>query len=219
MKHRAFPTRTFHTLAAIAALAWSPMAQAATITDPTGDFLASYAGPRAADLDVVTAGASFNGIAYQFRSTFAGDIGTTLGSVYVWGVDRGAGTPRFAAIAPGVLFDSVVVFTPGVSTVVRDLLTGVATTLASSSTLVSGASLEIDVAAALLPSTGFAPTSYTANLWPRSGNGNNNQISDFAPDNSNLAVTAVPEPVSIAALGVGLLGLAYLRRGRTHLNV
>lgn len=197
-----------------AALAFAPAAQAATIIDPVGDFIPSYAGQQNADLDVVTASASFLGSSYQFSTTYAGTIGTTPGSVYVWGVDRGQGTARFGAIATGVLFDSVVVFTPGVSTLVRDLIAGITTVLPTSATQVAGAALTIDVAASLLPSLGLAADRYTANHWPRSGNGNNNQISDFAPDNSNLAV-AVAEPAAIGIFAAGILGMLWLGRRRT----
>lgn len=190
---------------------WPSAVQAAVINDPVGDFIPSYTGPRDPGLDVTFASAAFLGDRYELSSVFAGPISTIPGATYVWGVDRGQGTARFGAIATGVLFDSVVAFTPGGPTVVRDLLTNAATTLAASATQATGASLTIDVPAALLPSTGFAPSQYTANLWPRSGAGNNNQIADFAPDNSNLSV-AVPEPASAALLGLGLLVLIGARR-------
>ncbi|HEY1017256.1 MAG TPA: PEPxxWA-CTERM sorting domain-containing protein, partial [Herpetosiphonaceae bacterium] len=50
------------------------------------------------------------------------------------------------------------------------------------------------------------------NLWPRNGVGNNNQISDFAPDNANI--TGVPEPGAWALmiLGFAAAGLGLRRR-------
>ena len=53
---------------------------------------------------------------------------------------------------------------------------------------------------------------YTANLWPRSELLLIDEvIADFAPDNSNAAVTVVPEPGMFGLVGLGIAGV-YLRR-------
>ena len=197
-------------LSLAAGLAASP-AMASPISDPQGDFLNSYTGPHNADLDVRSTGATFVGGQYVFDGTFYGTIGSTAGGVYVFGVDRGQGTARFSAIGSAVVFDSVVIVKPLGTSSVRDLIANTSTTLASDAVHIAGASLEVIVPAALLPTTGFATDRYTFNLWPRSGLTNVNQISDFAPDNSNLAVD-VPEPASMAILGLGLLAVTGLGR-------
>lgn len=169
-----------------------PDANRASLTrDATGDFLPSYTGPRGADLDVTEAEATFNGSTFTFTSTQAGAVGMTAGGFYVWGIDRGRGTSRFADIAPGVRFDAVVVVRPDGTGAVTDLTSGsapVSTPLPAGSITVSGATITARVAAALLPTQGLAPAAYTVNLWPRNGVGNNAQISDFAPDNRNAPV-------------------------------
>jgi MYXO-CTERM domain-containing protein len=188
----------------------------AQISDPAGDFLPTYIGPRNpvanGDLDVLTAGFSFDGSVYRFTSTSAANIGSTPGGFFVWGVNRGAGTQGFPTIAPGVLFDMVIVVNPGGVSTVRQLNTGIATTLAPSAVSFLGTSLVIDVASALIPSTGFAPTAFTANLWPRGFAGGDNAISDFAPDNSNITVTVTPEPSTMLLALSGLSALALGRR-------
>lgn len=191
---------------------WGTVQASATPTsDPQGDFLSTYTGPHGADLDVRSTEATFFGNRYVFDGTLDGAIGTTANAVYVFGVDRGQGTARFAAIGSAVVFDSVVIVTAAGAATVRDFISGSVTALAPEAVTLSGNSLEVSVAAALLPSTGFAADRYTFNLWPRNGLTNVNQIADFAPDNSNLAI-GVPEPASVVLLGTALLAAARLRR-------
>ena len=197
-------------------------ARADFVTDPAGDFLAGYTGPKAGDLDVLTAGVTFDGTRFVLTATMNGAIGTTAGALYVWGVDRGAGTARFPTLAPGVTFDSVISLQA-----VRDAsgaLTGAGTvnlivgggssTLTASDVLISGSTITATVLASALPTQGFTPANYTFNLWPRLGTGNNNQISDFAPDNSNLRASSVPEPSSLVLCGLAALGGLGVRIGR-----
>lgn len=186
-------------------------ARAVPISDPQNDFLKSYTGPQNPDLDIRSTGATFTGSQYVFDGGLYGAIGGTAGAVYVFGVDRGQGTTRFSAIGSAVVFDSVVIVNPFGTSSVRDFIGNTSTNLAPDAVRVTGANLEVVVPGSLLPSTGFAADRYTYNLWPRSGLGNNNQIADFAPDNSNLAID-VPEPASIAILGMGLLAATVLRR-------
>lgn len=191
---------------------------AAPFVDPIGDFLSSYtAGPRNADLDVVTSEVTLSGTQFLFSSTYAGAIGTTPGALYVLGFDRGRGAARFPTIAPGVLFDEVLSVTGTGTATVRDLLSAAATVLPSSAVNIRENSLSVAIPAELLPSQGLALSSYTWNLWPRVGAGNDNQISDFAPNNSNVRVTSatstsVPEPGTIALLGLGLAGFLFARK-------
>lgn len=160
------------------------------IRDGTGDFLASFTGPRNADLDVTRGEVTLDGNNFVFTSTSAGQIGTTPGALFVWGVNRGSGTARFGDLAPGVVFDAVVVVQPDGTSRVVDLTTNppTPTTLPAGSVVASGGNLTVTVPASLLPTKGFDPASFTVNLWPRVGVGNNNQISDFAPDNRNVPV-------------------------------
>jgi hypothetical protein len=189
---------------------------ATPFVDPVNDFIPSFAGPHNADLDVVSSEVTLQGSQFVFSARFAGPVGTTAGSLYVLGLDRGAGTSRFPVIAPGVLFDEVLAVTGGGVATVRDLIAGTATTLSAGATTIAGDILTVSFPVGLAPSLGFAPGNYTWNLWPRTGAGNDNQISDFAPDNSNVRVTsaAVPEP---ATAGMMLLGcLAYLAARRRN---
>ncbi|MBA2646850.1 MAG: PEP-CTERM sorting domain-containing protein [Pyrinomonadaceae bacterium] len=194
------------------------------VLDPPGDFIPTYAGPQGGDLDVLSAQVTFTGTEFLFAGRVNAAIGTTPGTLYVFGIDRGAGTPRFGVIntgsatydATGVLFDSVVTVRPdGTGTVTLLVpLPPAATQLAPGSVTITGDSFLARVPVALLPSLGFAPSQFTWNLWPRLGAGNNNQISDFAPNNSNAPV-ATPEPATVLLISTGLVGIAAkLRRRR-----
>lgn len=187
---------------------------AALITDPAGDFLPTYTGPANGDLDVLSAEVFYDGSDFRFTSTSAANVGTTPGGVFVWGIDRGAGFLTFPVIAPGVTFDAVVVLAPGATSFVIDLASNVTTDLPAGSVSFNGAFLSGIVSGALLPSLGASPRDYTVNLWPR------NEfllvdevISDFAPDNSNAAVTVVPEPGTLGLMAV-TGALVLLRRRR-----
>lgn len=189
-------------------------ARAAEFTDPAGDFIASYTGPQTSDLDVINANVIFTGQSFTFTSTQAGAIGQTPTGIYVWGIDRGAGTAGFPGIAPGVLFDSVFLINPAGGSMVRDNISGVSTPITDIT--VSGSVVSGNVPLSALVSRGFAPEAYQVNLWPRSGAGGNAAISDFAPDNSVAAVTnATPEPGTLSLLtAVSAACMLYLRRRR-----
>jgi hypothetical protein len=186
----------------LAALLSPATASASLITDPVGDFVPTFLGPRNGDLDVLSAEVTYTGTNFLLHATLNAPVGTTPGGFYVWGFDRGAGTQGFPTIAPGVRFDRVVV-----------LNSNGTTNVPGGSVAISGNEIFGVVPASFLPSTGFAPENFTWNLWPRSpviaGNPLGN-LSDFAPDNSNAAVTvAVPEPATVFALGAvaGVLAL------------
>jgi len=203
--------------AALGTAATTAAAQVGQFTDPAGDLLSSYTGPRNADLDVLSGAFQYNGSAFLFSALLAGPLGSTPGALYVWGVNRGMGTARFSPALPNtenILFDAVVVLTAGGTSSVRDLLTGAVSTLGVAEVNFIGGSLFARVGAGLLPSTGFAPSAYTANLWPRVGVGNNNQIADFAPDNRNIAVATVPEPATLVLLAPFAAGFLFLARRR-----
>jgi hypothetical protein len=199
-------------LAAAAALVLAAgAAPAATVNDASGDYLASFAGAHDADLDVLRFSALFDPGASSFHlaAALAGDINPARAGLYVIGVDTGAGALRpFGGIgAPGVIFDRVILLQKTGSAT----LGGHALTAA-----INGDSFTLDVPLAdLLPATGAQPYGFTWNLWPRNGLGNNNQISDFAPNNSMLSSTPEPGVWAMLIAGFGLAGAFVRRRRRT----
>lgn len=215
------PIKARHAVAATLLALGAAMAQAQGIADPAGDFLSTYTGPRNGDLDVLGAFAGYNAQTsrFTFSGTFAAAVGTTLGAFYVWGLDRGQGTERFVAGTPsvgaGVRFDSVVFLRPdSTARVVRFVgATNTFTELALGTATIVGNTISASIDGSLLPSTGFAPTGYTWNLWPRTG-GTNDTIADFAPDRSNAPIAPVPEPETYALLmgGLAVMGLVSRRR-------
>ncbi|OAN62213.1 PEPxxWA-CTERM sorting domain-containing protein [Sphingomonas sp. TDK1] len=189
------------------------LAQSRTVTDATGDFLSGYTGPKLADLDVTSFSVSYDSAAKMFTlgTTFAGGITPGTPGFYVYGVNTGKGAIRpFGGIGQGnVIFDQAII-------VQKDGTGSIGgTALDSNWVAIAGNILTVKVPLSLLPSTGFSPTHYGFNLWPRTGFGGNAQISDFAPENATLAA-AVPEPASWAMLmlGAGAAGgmLRYRRR-------
>jgi hypothetical protein len=193
---------------ALIALAAAAPAHAVAITDPVGDFIPSFAGPQDADLDVISFSVVYDvgDEAFRLTAAMAGDIDPSRPGLYAIGVNTGTGLIRpFAGIgAPNVIFNQVVaVQKTGVATVSGNPLAAD----------IFGNVLTVVVPLALLPSTGYSPTQYGWNIWPRTGLGNNNQISDFAPDNDTIAAS-VPEPATWALMigGFALAGGALRRR-------
>lgn len=186
---------------------------AATVADATNDFLAGFIGPNLADLDVTSFSVVYDSAASKFRlsATLAGAIDPSKVGIYVIGANTGTGTiAPFAGLGQGnVKFNQAIT--------VRKNGTGAigATVLDPSTISISGNAFSVVVPLSLLPSTGFTAINYGFNLWPRVATGNNNQISDFSPENATLS--AVPEAGTWAMLlfGFGAMGLALRRRPPT----
>lgn len=212
--------RLMYRLVAACALLATAAPASATVVDPVGDLLATYTGPADADIDITSGDVAFDGTSFLFTATVAGAISPIPGQLYAWGINRGAGTARIDLlrdpdIAPGILFDAVVVMLPnGVLSVVTIPTAGAPTTTTFlGGTTIAGDTLLASVPLSLLFSTGFAADAYTFGLWSRirvnpSVDGTNNEIADFLQGSGSLNARAVPEPATwlTMLLGFGLVG-------------
>jgi hypothetical protein len=185
----------------------------AVIADPVGDFLPTYTGVQAPGLDVVAHEVVL--IEEQGRIVFygkmAGSIAETqaVAGVYLIGVDRGQGTPRFLnpgnsppEIGPNVVWDAIVRVSPNGTGGFLNSLTGAGTPLDPASITINGDEFTVSVPLSLLVTTDSRPPAeWTYNLWPRNGLGKNVQVSDLAPDDGNSPVHIVA-PARVAGVVV-----------------
>lgn len=212
------------------AMAAAPTAQAALlpgeIVDPAGDFLPGYAGPHGGDLDVLQARVTFNSSNIMLTAKMNDAIGHTADALYVWGVNRGAGTEVLTTFPNpnglGVFFDSFIVLGPtGAGQVVAFNAAGDPTVHTFSGEdgviTIGGDRISAVVPVEWLPSRGFNLADYAYNIWPRFHSlENGNQVSDLAPGASSFLGAPVPEPASWALMivGFGMAG-SFLRRRRS----
>ena len=195
--------------AAFLAVASVP-ANATTILDASNDFVATYTGAYFASLDVTQFSVEYDGSVFHLAATMVGPILSTDPDLYTIGIYLGRPSPNSVASIglPNIFFNSVATLTGA------GLTGGVAFT---GSATISGDSFTLDIPLNALPAAGqgLVPSQYGFNLWARNSNlpFNSGQITDFAPDTTNISV---PEPVSISVLVAGLLGLWAARKCRAR---
>ncbi len=204
-------------LAALSLCAFSAAAHA-VVLDAANDFVSTYTGAKGGDLDVLSTDVVYDGTNISLTATMNGAIGTTQGAIYVWGLDRGKGatTANFASIGlPNVIFDSVVVLRPDTTVSVFRIAGGGS---ATGTAVISGNTISASIPASTLPTQGFAVSDYTWNLWPRISGGSDANVSDFAPNANNAAITVVPEVGSATLLMPAILtalGVVVVRRRKS----
>jgi hypothetical protein len=217
--------------AGCAIVAANAPARAEEVSDVQGDFqalfLQAHPGRNGADLDVKSAAAFFDGTSFHLTATMYGDIGTTAGGLYVWGVNRGEGVDFFETLpnptGDGVSFDSFIVMNQdGTGMLVRDFLPGGLDTFAkpldAGQITIDGATINLTVALADLPSRGLDPLQFGFNIWPRvDGTSSNDLIADFAPNARNITAAYVPEPAAWALMIAGFGGVGSVLRRRRRL--
>src|SRR5258705_9471499 len=153
-----------------------------------------------------------------------GAIGQTADTLYVRGVNRGAGTELLTTFpnpnGSGVFFDSFIVLGPtGNGQVVAFNAVGNPTVHAFSGQdgviTIDGDRISAVIPREWLPSRGFNLADYAYNIWPRFHSlENGNQVSDLAPGASSFLGAPVPEPASWALMivGFGMAGPVLRRR-------
>jgi len=181
----------------------------AAIADPVGDFLPTYTGVQDPGLDVVAHEVVLLEDQMVFSGQMAGPVATTqaIGGLYLFGVDRGLGTPRFLnppsappIIGPNVKWDSVLRINPNGTGNFNNLLAGVNTALNPADIHINGNEFTASVPLTLLmPAATRPPGEWTYNLWPRNGVGQNVQVSDLAPDDGNSPVQVIA-PARVASM-------------------
>lgn len=200
---------------------------AAQTSAQAAPFLPTYTGPNSNALKLASIGVTFNGSIFDLSSTSEAPISSApSGSLFVWGINRGAGTARFFTspqtasnpdIGSNVLFDSVFIINPFGKSVIN-LFNGMSPEIIPNSDItVHGATINASIPEFLLPSTGSLPSGYGFDLWPRFGAGQNDQIAQFfgtsnAVNPPDVQPTSVPEPTSWALLATGLGLLLVVRR-------
>lgn len=184
----------------------------ALIADPIGDFLPTYTGAQVPGLDVV----AHEVVLLQdqdvmvFHGLMDGPIAPTrdVGGLYLFGVDRGQGTPRFRGrvpeIGPNVVWDSIVRVNPDGTGLFNNVIGGVITPLDPANIAISGNEFTVSVPLNLMmPLATRPPEEWTYNLWPRNGVsvGQTVQVSDLAPDDGNSPVQTIA-PARVASVVV-----------------
>jgi hypothetical protein len=102
---------------AAGALLTSAAPLSAAVIDTANDLLATYTGPVAGDVDILSGDVTFDDSSFSFSASMASTISPKPGQLYVWGINRRTGTPRIVLlrdpdIAPNILFDAVIVMLP-----------------------------------------------------------------------------------------------------------
>src|SRR5579859_113888 len=220
-RHPGLTARCAGMAAAVTVSLLSTGAAQAAVFDPTCDFLPTYAGPKDADLDIISVSAVLSGTNVVLTATVNGTIGTTPGGQYVFGIDRGDGQAFFdtgtTPIGAGIVFDAVAfnqINPPGSALPTNTFLKSFSVAPIGAlpvSVTVSGSTITDVVPLADLPSDkNLTPTAFGFSFWTRDSIG---EIADFAPDHSTF-LASVPEPATWAMLimGFGLVGFTARRR-------